>query len=109
MSVDFSAGSEIIHALTQSMRRIFDILLPITFPITSSALPFKAENIFTASSGAEVPNATTVKPTTREGIPYFRARDEAHDTNISAHLIRNGNHRRNKIYVSIVILLKKTP
>ena len=44
----------------------FEILEPITFPKAKSGEPFKAEFKLTKSSGADVPNATTVKPTTNE-------------------------------------------
>jgi len=96
-SVEFCAGSVIIIAVTQSIRRRLEILLHSIFPITSSVFPLSAENIFTASSGAEVPKATIVSPTTSEGIPYLRAIFEAQDTRMSAHLMRRGNQRKNKI------------
>jgi hypothetical protein len=58
------------------------------FQIAKSVFPPNAENIFTASSGVEVQNATIVKPTTIAGILYFKAIEEAPETKRSAPLIR---------------------
>ena len=55
-------------AVQPTIIRVLKILLPTTFPIAMSALPFKAEEILTVSSGADVPNATMVSPMTIEGI-----------------------------------------
>ena len=41
------------------------ILLPTTFPIAISALPWIADSTLITNSGAEVPNATIVSPMTR--------------------------------------------
>lgn len=58
-----------------------------------SVFPSNAENILTASSGAEVQKATIVSQITIAGILNFKAIDEAHHTSISAHLIRIINQR----------------
>ena len=46
--------------------RILKRLLPKTFPIATSADPRKAAVKDTQSSGADVPKATTVKPTQKQ-------------------------------------------
>ena len=43
-------------------------MLPTTLPMAMSALPFRAEDMLTVSSGAEVPKATMVSPMTMDGI-----------------------------------------
>ena len=50
----------------KSELQIFD---PTALPIDISALPFNAAVILTAASGAEVPNATMVRPIIKDGIP----------------------------------------
>ncbi len=52
---------------------ILNILLPTTLPIAISPEPFIADMTLIASSGADVPNATTVRPTTSSEIPMRRA------------------------------------
>ncbi len=44
------------------------MLEPITFPIDMSGEPVKAEYELISNSGAEVPNATMVSPTTKDEI-----------------------------------------
>ena len=53
------------------------MLEPTTFPIAISALPLSADIRLTMSSGAEVPKATIVRPTTRGESPIRRAKVEA--------------------------------
>jgi hypothetical protein len=48
-------------------------MLPIAIP----ALPFIDDMTLITSSGAEVPNATTVSPITRSVMPQLLASDEA--------------------------------
>ena len=50
--------------VTPKMIKIFKILLPTTFPTAIFAVPFNAAVILTAASGALVPIATMVRPTT---------------------------------------------
>ena len=51
-----------------TINRILKILLPTTFPIAMSELPFIADDMLTVSSGVEVPKATMVRPITMDGI-----------------------------------------
>lgn len=70
------------------MSSIFAIFDPTTFQIASPVSPFKAEKVFTKSSGAEVPKATIVRPITSGEIHIFFAKLDAPSTIISAPLIR---------------------
>ncbi len=56
-------------AVTPIITNTLNMLLPTTLPTASSLLPFTAEKTLMASSGAEVPKATTVSPTTRSDMP----------------------------------------
>ena len=60
------------------------MLLPITLPTAMSAWPAQAELRPTASSGELVPNATTVRPTTRGEMPSAIASRDAPRTSSSA-------------------------
>ncbi len=51
------------------MSSTLQMLLPTTFPSARSAWPERAEPTLTASSGALVPKATTVKPMTSGEMP----------------------------------------
>ena len=77
--------------VSQRMRNIFDILLQSMFEIAKSVFLENAAIIFTTSSGALVPNATTVKPITSDDIPNFFATLEPPSTSISAHFISKTN------------------
>lgn len=57
-----------INAVVPSIRNIFAILEPITFPIAIAFDPANADDILTAASGALVPMATTVNPIIIGGI-----------------------------------------
>jgi hypothetical protein len=46
---------------------------PTTLPTAIDGLPSNAEKILTISSGNDVPNATTVKPITKDEIPNLEA------------------------------------
>lgn len=70
------------------MRRMFAILLPITFPIVIPVTPFRLELILTTNSGADVPNATIVSPIIISEILNFLASEEAPITRRSAPLIK---------------------
>ena len=67
-----------------STRAMLQILLPTTFPTAIMLLPWIEEIRLTTSSGADVPNATTVKPMTIGLTPKLRARLEDPFTNHSA-------------------------
>lgn len=46
------------RAVQPTIIRVLNVLLPTTLPMAMSALPFRAEDMLTVSSGAEVPKAT---------------------------------------------------
>ena len=79
------------RAATPRTSQVFAIFEPITFHSASSVCHLIAESIFTNNSGADVPNATIVKPITSGEIPNLFAKLEAHVTNISAHLMSTIN------------------
>ena len=54
-----------IAAVQPTIISVLKILLPTTFPIAMSALPFSAETTLTVNSGADVPKATIVNPITK--------------------------------------------
>ena len=60
------------------------MLLPITFPMARSGLPSSEAPSDTASSGALVPKATIVRPTTSGESPKESAIREAPRTSASA-------------------------
>jgi hypothetical protein len=64
----------IIIADKPRINRTLKILLPTTLPTAMSACPCHAEEMLTASSGALVPRATTVRPTIRGEMPRDPAR-----------------------------------
>ena len=76
------------RAAAHNTSQVLAIFEPITFHKASSVCPLRAESTFTKSSGALVPNATIVSPITSGEIQKRAARAEAHDTNMSAHLIK---------------------
>ena len=63
----------VIDALQPNTKNILKRLLPITFPIVISGFFFKAATMEVASSGSEVPPATSVSPITDSLIPRLRA------------------------------------
>ena len=69
---------------TPKIRAILDILEPITVPSAISSVPLKTDEIPTNISGAEVPNATIVKPIVSSLRPNFFATNAALSTNLSA-------------------------
>ncbi len=60
------------------------MLLPTTLPRAMSEAPVKLARTLTASSGALVPKATTVRPITNGEMPKAEARREAPRTRASA-------------------------
>ena len=64
------------------------ILLPMTLPTKISVLPLRSDEKDTASSGAPVPKATIVRPTSSLLTLKFEATEEAPSTSQSAPLIR---------------------
>ena len=73
---------------TPKIRAIFDMFEPTTAPIAIFSLLFSTEEIPTKISGAEVPNATTVKPIVSSLIPSFFANIDELSTNLSAPQIK---------------------
>jgi hypothetical protein len=78
-------------AAAQSTSQVFAIFEPTTFHKANSVCHFSADNTFTKSSGALVPNATIVSPITRGEIPNLAAKADAPLTSTSAHFIRTIN------------------
>ena len=56
------------NAVQPTIINVLKMLLPTTLPMAISALPLRAEDTLTVSSGAEVPNATMVRPITMGGM-----------------------------------------
>lgn len=67
-------------AVSQSMKNIFTILDPRTFPIAISVLPVKLAMTDTTNSGILVPIATMVSPMIASETLYFFASDTAPST-----------------------------
>ena len=66
-----------MRAESPSIKRMFAILLPTTFPRARLLSPFREEIIPIVSSGELVPNATIVNPMTSGGTPKDFAKDDA--------------------------------
>lgn len=66
------------------MSRMLAMFEPMILPRAISVLPLKALSTETTISGAEVPNATTVRPITIGDILNFCASEDAPDTKKSA-------------------------
>ena len=62
-----------MRALMPRMNSTLKMLLPTTLPTAMSALPASTADTDTPTSGALVPKATMVKPTTRGEMPNDRA------------------------------------
>lgn len=78
----------LIRAATPIRSKILMILLPITLPRSMSVLPSIIEVMETASSGAPVPKATTVRPTSCLLTLKLDATEDAPSTSQSAPLIK---------------------
>ena len=78
----------LIRAAMPIKSRILMMLLPMTLPRSMSVLPFIMEVIDTASSGAPVPKATMVRPTSCFDTLKLEATEDAPSTSQSAPLIR---------------------
>ena len=96
LTVDFATLIATIDAVSPRITSTFIILLPTTFPMVISALPFIAEEMLTAASGALVPIATIVRPMISWGIPSLEAIPAAPSTNQSAPLISITKPNTNK-------------
>ena len=83
-----STTSGAISALRPRMPSTLKMLLPTTLPTAMSVVPVSAAPTDTASSGALVPKATIVSPTTSGEMPNEIARREAPRTRRSAPTVR---------------------
>ena len=79
-------GSLQMSAETPRMSRMFAMLLPTTLPMDRSVDPVAADVTDTASSGMDVPNATTVSPMTSGEMRHLPAIPAAPSTKKSAPL-----------------------
>ena len=70
-------------AAAPNTSKIFVMLDPTAFPITTSEVPEYTDTIEVANSGNEVPKATMVTPTTNEGIPNAKPTFSEESTNLS--------------------------
>ena len=78
------------------------------FPIAMSALPFKAEEMLTVSSGVEVPKATTVRPMTMGEIRNHIATEAAPSVKPLAPIrMRTSPPMRSKMSIYVEVLLAK--
>ena len=93
LTVDCGMAIGYISAVVQSIRSILEILLQTIFEIARSVLPLNADNIFTTSSGADVPKATIVNQIISGDIPKRFATLDAPSTKKSAHWIRSKKPR----------------
>ncbi len=75
-------------AATPSATPILNRFVPKALPIASSGLSSSAETADENISGAEVPNATIVRPIKSGETPALRASADAPKTNLSAPQIR---------------------
>ena len=73
-----------INAVIPMIANELNMLLPTTFPMAMSAFPSMEDITLTTNSGALVPNATIVKPITREDMLKRRAILEAPSVSQSA-------------------------
>ena len=74
----------LIIAPSPAMRPTFATVEPMMFPTANPAWPRNAAKLLTNNSGADVPNATTVSPTTRGLTPILAATLEEPVTSQSA-------------------------
>ena len=70
----------VIEALHPSTKKMLKRLLPITLPIAISGFFFRAATMEVASSGRDVPPATSVSPMTDSLTPRLRAMPVAQST-----------------------------
>ena len=71
----------VMEALHPNTKKILNRLLPMTLPMAISGFFFKAATMEVASSGREVPPATSVSPITDSLTPRLRAMLLAPSTN----------------------------
>ncbi len=100
-TVPFVTASGKITPATPRISRMLAMLLPRMLPMVMPASPRMLAVTLTASSGREVPNATTVRPMARSETCRRRASAEAPLTNRSAPLITITNPTAMSPYTSI--------
>jgi len=94
-------------AVQPTIISVLKILLPTTFPMAMSALPFRAEETLTVSSGAEVPKATMVRPITMEGMRKRLAMDAAPSVSpLAPKRMRRRPPRRERISMRILFFVQ---
>ena len=92
LSVFFFIGSAAMSAVTPRITSMLIMLLPSTFPtVIPAPAGESAAFMLTAASGALVPMATIVNPTTISGMLHLTAILDAPSTNTSAPFIINTN------------------
>ena len=84
----------LIMAATPRATPTLNRLEPSAFPIANSGSPARAATADENISGADVPNATIVRPITNGDTPRLRAKAEAPDTSQLAPKINPTNARK---------------
>lgn len=100
--------SGVTTAASPRITKILKILLPTMLPKARSVWPLKADITLTASSGALVPKATTVRPTTKGEIPTAVASRAEPLTKNSALTTRITRPRTNKRMVTSMSVAVKS-
>ena len=96
------------RAVQPTITRVLNVLLPTTLPMAMSALPLRAEDMLTVSSGAEVPKATMVSPMTMDGMWKRLATDAAPSVKpLAPKRMRSSPPTRNNISIGMSILSTK--
>ncbi len=104
-TIDFLMVIGVIMAIMPRIRQIFAMLLPRTLPNAMPLLPFIAEIILTAISGADVPNATRVIPTMKSEMLYLFAIAQEPSIKMSEPFMRRANPSSMKISCSIICVM----
>ncbi len=94
---DSGGFNGLIKAATPSATPTLKRFDPRALPMASSGLLLSAATAEEKISGAEVPNATIVKPIIKGETPKFRANADAPNTNLSAPQIKPIKPRTMKI------------
>lgn len=92
---------------TQKIKKTLKILLPVIFPATISYFPQTEANIFTISSGDDVPKDTIVRPITISGIISFFTRALDPSTGRPAPYIRGIKPESKTKWINIDFSFKK--
>lgn len=112
-SIPSLIGIAEMSVVTPSTSAMFAMLEPKAFPTASVLAPSRAAMPDTISSGADVPNATMVRPTSIGVMPRLSAVATAPSTNLSALQIKiikpiiTAKLNTNNGYCSYKVLLKR--